>query len=125
VVVGLAGLVVGVLGTAYETTRLAGLGLGLLGIGWVLVGLALRGRSRPALAWVTLALGMFALLGAVDRGLVMLPWIPVAPSLPRILLELVWVPWALVTLLRWSSATPAPEPGPAEPVAEPPLVPAA
>jgi hypothetical protein len=43
---------------------------------------------------------VFALLGAVDRGLVMLPWIPVPPSLVRILLELVWVPWALVALLR-------------------------
>lgn len=125
VAVALAGLAVGVFGTAYETTRLAGIGLGLLGLGWVLVGLALHRAARPALGWVTLTLGVFALLGAVDRGLAMLPWIPVPPSLPRILLELVWVPWALVTLLRRPTPTPAPEPGPAEPVAEPPLTPAA
>jgi hypothetical protein len=29
-----------------------------------------------------------------------LPWIPVPPSVPRILLELVWVPWAIVAAAR-------------------------
>jgi hypothetical protein len=39
-------------------------------------------------------------MGGIDRGLVMLPWIPVPPSVPRILLELVWVPWAIVAAVR-------------------------
>jgi len=76
-----------------------------------------RRTHRPAgLGWLTLAVGVFALLGAVDRGLVMLPWIPVPPSLPRILLELVWVPWALVALVRGAPLRrPALAPAPAVP----------
>ena len=59
------------------------------------------GRAAgPALGWLTVALGVLALAGAVDRGIVMLPWVPVGPVWARILLELVWVPWALVAILR-------------------------
>jgi hypothetical protein len=95
--VALAGVAVGVFGTAYETTPLTAIGLTLLGLGWLGVGVGLR---RRGLAVVTIAAAVFALLGGVDRGLVMLPWIPVPPSVPRILLELAWVPWAVVAAIR-------------------------
>ena len=71
------------------------------------------------------AVGVFALLGAVDRGLTLIPLIPVPPSLGRIVLEFVWVPWALVAVLRRRAPTgtgtarmPEPRPDP-EPVTEP------
>ena len=47
-----------------------------------------------------MALGIFALLGAIDRGLVMLPLIPVPPSVWRITLELFWVPCAVLAAAR-------------------------
>lgn len=100
VALALAGLVVGVYGTLQETTPLTGIGLGLLGLGWLCCGVALRRRGRPGLAWLTIALAVFALLGGLDRGVLMLPWIPVPPSIVRIVLELIWVPAAIVAALR-------------------------
>ena len=79
----------------------------------MLFGLAVRQGGRGALGWLTVALGLFALLGAVDRGLVLIPYLPVPPSLVRILIELVWLPWVLVVLLRRASdGRPAPPAGP-------------
>ena len=94
------GLVAGVYGTLRETTMLTALGLGLLGLGWLACGLALRRRGRPGLGFLTIALGVFALLGAIDRGLFMLPLIPVPPSVWRMALELFWVPCALLAAGR-------------------------
>lgn len=99
-ILALGGLVAGVYGTIRETTPLTPVGLGLVGLGLVGVGVALRHRGRTGLGLVTLAIALCALLGAVDRGLVMIPWIPVPPSLLRILLEVVWVPWALAACGR-------------------------
>jgi hypothetical protein len=45
-------------------------------------------------------MGVFALLGAVDTGLMMIPYIPVPPSVVRIGLEIIWAPWALWAALR-------------------------
>jgi len=106
----IGGLVVGVLGTMRETTPLFAIGLALLGLGFVGIGVPLRRRGRPGLGTLTLAIAVCALLGAVDRGLVMIPWIPVPPSLVRILLELVWVPWALVAIGRGRVLAAAPSP---------------
>jgi hypothetical protein len=100
VTLSLAGLVVGVSGTVRETTNLSATGLALLGTGWIMCGVALRRRGRPGLAFLTMALGFFALLGAIDRGFYMLPWIPVPPSLWRIVLELFWVPAAIIAIAR-------------------------
>jgi hypothetical protein len=92
----LAGLVVGVFGTAYDGTVLSGLGLVLFGAGSFAVGWV----TRRAFGVLTMALGVIALLDGVDRSVFMLPWIPVGPVWLRVLVELVWVPWALVVLAR-------------------------
>jgi hypothetical protein len=92
------GVVLGVFGTAYEGTPLVGIafamqGAGLLGAGWLL-----RRNGYASLGWLTVALGAVTLVNAVDRTLWMIPWLPVPPSLVRILLELVWVPWVLTRI---------------------------
>jgi hypothetical protein len=63
-------------------------------------GIALRWRGRGGLGWLTVGIAAFAMLGALDRGVVMLPFIPVPPSLVRIVLEVIWVPWALIAAIR-------------------------
>ena len=89
-----------VFGMIYDGTRLTALGLVLLGFWWLTSGLALRKQGTPLLGGLTLALGIVALLGAVDTGLWMLPWIPISPAWLRLLLELIWIPSALVVVLR-------------------------
>ncbi len=91
----LGGLVVGVYGTLNETTPLTPIGLGMLGLGLFCVGVALRRRGRSGLGLLTVTMALFALLGGIDRGLFILPWIPVAPSVVRIGLEVLWVPCAI------------------------------
>jgi hypothetical protein len=94
----LAGLVLGVFGVAYEANLLAPAGLALFGLGAAGVGSVRSGRA--VFGWLTVALGVLALLGAVDRGLTMIPLLPVPPSVLRMLLELIWIPWAAVVVLR-------------------------
>ncbi len=96
----LGGLVVGIYGTRNETTPLTAIGLALGGFGWLAVGIALRRRGRPGLGWLTLGVAVFALLGAIDRSVFMLPFIPVPPSVIRIALEAYWVPCAVVAAIR-------------------------
>jgi hypothetical protein len=124
---GLAGLVLGVIGSAYEGTALPPIGLALFGAGAVGLGLAVRAGGRPAakptaslasldrsdaFGWLTVAVGAFALLGAVDRGLTMIPYLPAPPSVVRMLLELVWIPWTVVVALRRRDAAAGPVPEP-------------
>jgi len=92
----LAGLVASVYASLRETSTLGAIGLGLLGLGWLCGGFALRRRGRSALGWLTIGLGLFAALGAVDRALLPIPWIPAPPGLLRLVLELIWVPSAVV-----------------------------
>jgi hypothetical protein len=103
----LAGLVVGVLGVGLEASPLAPIGLALFGAGTVGLGWVVRATGRPGYGWLTVVLGGLALLGAVDRGLTMVPFLPVPPSLLRILVELVWFGWTLVVLSREPPAEPA------------------
>ena len=96
----LAGLVVGVYGSLRPTSLLTGLGLLLLGAGYVAFGFGLLARRHPLLGWLTVAMGIFALLGAVDHSLYPIPWLPVPPSVLRIALEVVWLPCSVMASHR-------------------------
>jgi hypothetical protein len=96
----LAGLAVGVYAAWRNSALLAPIGLAVLGVGWLFFAIPMRRRGRVGLGVVTIAMGVFALLGALDLGLVMIPFIPVPPSVIRIGLEIIWAPWALWASLR-------------------------
>lgn len=105
-VVALAGLVLGGFGAGYVATPLAPVGLALFGAGVVGLGWAVRATGRPGYGWLTVTLGALALLGAVDRGLTMIPLLPVPPSLLRILVELVWFVATLVVVSHGARTDP-------------------
>ncbi|HCT76077.1 MAG TPA: hypothetical protein DGG94_03285 [Micromonosporaceae bacterium] len=111
VIVSLGGLVGGVYGTLSMGSWLHPFGLALYGLGFGLLGFALRRSGTPKLGTLTLIVATFALLGAIDHGLVMIPYISVSPALLRLLAEIVWVPWALGAVLigRRRTAPPPPE----------------
>jgi hypothetical protein len=96
----LTGFVLTVLGTLWEASAFAPAGLNVLGVGWVVFGVMLHRRGRPGLGFLTTALGVIALVCAVDRGIWMLPYVPLSPSVWRMALELCWLPTALVVALR-------------------------
>jgi hypothetical protein len=96
----LSGLGVGVYATWHDSPLLGPLGLAVLGAGWVFFGIPMRRRGRLGLGVLTISMGVFALLGAVDTGLMMIPYLPVPPSVVRIGLEVIWAPWALWAGLR-------------------------
>jgi hypothetical protein len=95
----LAGLTVGVFGTVRMGSVWHPLGLAVYGFGFLLLAQALRAAGTPKLGGATMIVAVLALLGAVDTGLVMIPYIAVSPALLRVLAELIWVPWALGAIL--------------------------
>ncbi|MEV4415539.1 hypothetical protein [Catellatospora sp. NPDC049609] len=105
------GLTVGVFGTVEMGSVLHPIGLALYGAGFALLGLALRGTRARKFGVMTLIVAVFALLGAIDHGLLMIPWLPVSPALLRVLMEIVWIPWALGAVV----AAPRPTPATADP----------
>ncbi|GAA1386303.1 hypothetical protein [Catellatospora chokoriensis] len=111
------GLTVGVFGTIETGSVLHPIGLALYGAGFALLGLALRGTRARRLGTATLIVAVFALLGAIDHGLIMIPYLPVSPALLRVLSEVVWIPWALGAVLAAGRAPAAA--APATPDAEP------
>ncbi|MFD8689665.1 right-handed parallel beta-helix repeat-containing protein [Streptomyces sp. NPDC059651] len=100
-VLGLIGLSLDVAGSTMglASTYVPALALLLTGLWWTGIGLALR-RERPGLGWVTVVLGGLTLLDALDKGVFMIPWIPLSPAWVRGLLGLVWVVWAVVAAAR-------------------------
>jgi hypothetical protein len=75
---------------------LAAPGIAILGIGWLG---AARLTPNPRLALLTLALGVVALLEAVDSGIVLLP-VPVGPVWVRLALEVAWIAWTAGAFVR-------------------------
>jgi hypothetical protein len=98
-VFGIAGAVAGVIGAIYKATFWCGIGFALLGAWWLIAGIELPKRGRPVLGAVTIVLAAFTFLCAVDRTVWMLPWIPFSPSYLRLLLEMAWIPWVIITSL--------------------------
>lgn len=72
----------------------------LTGLWWTGIGLVLRRRGRPGLGWTTVVLGALTLLDALDKGVFMIPWIPLSPAWVRGLLGVVWVVWAVMAAAR-------------------------
>lgn len=117
-VLGAAGLVLDVAGSTMGLTATYAPAVALLltGLWWTGTGVVLR-RQRPVLGWTTVVLGALTLLDALDKGVFMIPWIPLSPAWARGLLGLVWVVWAVVAAARHpergTEAEPVPDPSPA------------
>jgi hypothetical protein len=87
-------------------------GIAILGIGWLC---SVRLAPTRRLAIVSLLLGVAALLEAVDSGVVLLPLFPAGPVWVRLALELAWIGWTAITLVK-SARTGREAPGRARPV---------
>ena len=70
-------------------------GIALLGIGWILSSRSITSRRLAALS---VLLGVVALLEAVDSGVFLLPS-PIGPVWIRVLLEVMWIAWIVVTVV--------------------------
>jgi hypothetical protein len=113
--VGVAGLVLNVFVVPQWHTVLPAVALTLIG-GWlVALGVAVRRTGHGAFGWLTVAFGALALLHAVDKAVVMLPWTPLSPAWFRLLVGAVWVVWGLVVAAPSRRGVPdaATEPAPA------------
>jgi hypothetical protein len=111
-----AGLTVGIYGTVRFNAALDATGLGLAGLGWLALGLGLRRVGSGKLGVLSLLIAAFSLLGAVDHGIMPIPFLPFSPAMIRVLLEAIWIPAALVSLfLRGGKPTDEPAPAPQEP----------
>jgi hypothetical protein len=75
---------------------LAAPGAAVLGLGWLA---AVRVVPTERLAVLTLLLGVVALLEAVDSGILLVPS-PIGPVWIRVMLEVVWIVWTGVALVR-------------------------
>jgi len=124
--VGVVGLVMNVLVVPQWHTVLPAIAITLIGCWLVALGIELRKAARAsgrtaAFGWFTIVFGALALLHAVDKAIVMLPWIPLSPAWFRLLVGIVWVVWAVAVSARRreSDARPGPaaptDPAPAEP----------
>ena len=108
-----AGSILLLIGSVGQLYFLAPPGIALLGAAWL--GAARLMPSR-GLAVLSFALGVVAVLEAIDGAIVMLP-VPVGPVWVRLLLEVVWAGWIGARLVRsWRRSrvpvarTPAPQP---------------
>jgi hypothetical protein len=117
----LAGLGIGIAGTWQMGSIWHPIGLAVYGLGLVLFGLSLRKNGTRKLGTITLVIAAFALLGAIDHGIYMIPWISVSPALLRVIFEVIWIPWALGAIIIGPRHAQAPPADPA-PVREPALV---
>lgn len=106
-VLGLIGLGLDVAGSTMglASSYLPAVALLLTGLWWTGIGLVLR-RERPALGWTTVVLGALTLLDALDKGVFMIPWIPLSPAWVRGLLGVIWVVWAVVAAARHGEREP-------------------
>lgn len=108
--VGVLGLVLDVAGAVDDTTALPGIALVLMGVWWVGLGvLLLKRRRHRGFALTSMVLGDLALLGAVDKLVFLLPYLPVGPEWIRGPLAAVWFLWASALLSPRTSDQPEEE----------------
>lgn len=105
-VLGLVGAGLGVVGQVAEGTAWSAAGLALLGAWWILTATDWRRSGHRRIGGLTLALGIAAVINAVDRSLFMLPWIPMSPSYVTLLLAATWVPSVIVSALLEARRSP-------------------
>ncbi|MET9468979.1 right-handed parallel beta-helix repeat-containing protein [Streptomyces sp. NPDC006544] len=98
---GLVGLVLDVAGSTMGLVAgfVPALALLCLGLWWGGIGVALR-PDRPWLARLTLLLAALTLLDAFDKGVLMIPWIPLSPAWIRALAAVLWTLWAVIAAAR-------------------------
>ncbi|HEX6196878.1 MAG TPA: hypothetical protein VFZ37_13265 [Jiangellaceae bacterium] len=102
--VGVLGLVMNVLVVPLWHTVLPAIAIAIIG-GWLVVlGIELRKTGRSGLGWLTIVFGLLGLLHAIDKAIVMLPWIPLSPAWFRFLVGIVWVVWAVAASARGRQA---------------------
>jgi len=111
VIAAIIGAVLLVLASTEHFYYLAAPGIAMLGVGWLA---AVRLVPTERLAVLTLVLGIVALLEAMDSGILLLPS-PVGPVWVRVVLEIVWVVWTALALVRRTRTEPKPPPAPDEP----------
>ncbi|HSI94094.1 MAG TPA: right-handed parallel beta-helix repeat-containing protein, partial [Jiangellaceae bacterium] len=93
---GVAGLVMNVVVVPQWHTVLPAVALALIG-GWlVALGVAAHRAGWAAFGWFTVVFGALGVLHAVDKAVVMLPWVPLSPAWFRMVVGAVWIVWALV-----------------------------
>lgn len=105
--VGVAGLVLNVIVVPQWHTVLPAVALTLIGAWQVALGLALRRGGRSGFGWFTAAFGALTLLHAVDKAVLLLPWIPLSPAWFRLVVGIVWIVWALTVLAPSRRTAPA------------------
>lgn len=97
-IVGVAGLALNVVAVPMWSTVLPAVALAVIGAWLVIVGFTVRRAGHGGFGWLTVIFGALALLHAVDKAVVMLPWIPLSPAWFRLLIGIVWVVWALAVV---------------------------
>jgi hypothetical protein len=96
--IGIAGLIINVIAVPLWSTILPAVAITMIGLWLLIAGSALVMTGKPGFGWLTIAFGLLALLHAVDKAIVMLPWIPLSPAWFRLLVGIVWVFWGLALL---------------------------
>ena len=94
--VGVAGLVLNVIVVPEWHTVLPAVAIALLGVWLVALGVAARRAGHGGFGWLTIVFGLLALLHAIDKAVIMLPWIPLSPGWFRLLVGIVWIVAGLV-----------------------------
>ncbi|GIG68718.1 right-handed parallel beta-helix repeat-containing protein [Phytomonospora endophytica] len=87
--------------------------LTLLGLGWATLGACWRRAGRRGLGAASWVLGVLSLMDAVDRSLLMWPWIPVPPAWLALIAFAVWALWIGVAVAARFLRREPPRPEPA------------
>ncbi|MEV0645751.1 right-handed parallel beta-helix repeat-containing protein [Phytomonospora sp. NPDC050363] len=119
----IVGTVVATSGHYLDVPLYAPIALTLLGLGWIGLGAAWRRSGRGGLGALSWILGVLSLADAVDKSLLMWPWIPVPPAWLALIAFAVWGIWIVLASARALTRRKPPEPEP-DPAGDPERVPA-